>query len=467
MSKKVKVFLVIVVCVGAILGGFFSYKKYLNNLNNENKEKTNMEEKQDNKEPDKNEVKEETKYKIVKNKKERYVDELSEDKYNIKDDIGTTKVTISNKNTNELVKEYQFSDNDSCYFSKIIYDEKILGYIEAKDSGKSKICTYLNDCFETEYEVIGEYVILSCDDDFYTLNKEAIIVKKDKKVALLSLRTGKLISDFVYDELHGISNNRYIAVKDGKAGIVDVNYNVKVDFIYDYIADYNDFYVASKEGKLAIMDKNYKLITDFLIVADFNTKDYNYTPCCGHVYPQHAIKIGDNYVLDTHNSLYNYEEPTDEKEAFVYFIKNDGSYEKIYNSWNLRKINESLFYVQDTKRNSTFYDSNFKKLYTINDSYFERILKDIMSTDSSKGRKFYDIFNGNEITSLPKYEFYNISLEYVKTEDKGYTNWGYNIYVDGKLYLKNISNVEFKEDGSFKFIAYENNVEYEYELQKI
>ena len=58
MSKKVQVFLVIVVCVGAILGGFFSYKKYLNNLNNENKEKTNMEEKHDNKEPDKNEVKE-------------------------------------------------------------------------------------------------------------------------------------------------------------------------------------------------------------------------------------------------------------------------------------------------------------------------------------------------------------------------------------------------------------------------
>lgn len=467
MNKKVIWFLVGVVCLGVLTGGIFSYKRYLANNNQKENNVNTRNEQTDNKEQINNKNQDDIKYKVVQKKKERYVEELSEDKYNIKDERGTSKVTISLKDTNKLVKEYQFSD-DACSFSKIIYDGKILGYIESHyyDDGKSKLCTYLNDCFETDYEVIGDNVRLGCDDDFYTNNKDTIKVRKAKKVALLSLKTGKLVSDFVYDELHSISSDKYVAIKDGKTGIVDQDYNTLLDFEYDFISSYSDFYVVSKEGNLAIMDKNYKLITDFSIVADFDTKDYNYNPCCGHVFLEHAIKLGSNYVLDTHNSLYNYDKPTDEKEAFVYFIKADGSYEKVNNSWGLTKINDTLFYVRDIKGNSTFYDNNFKKLYTINDSYFEIVLKDVISTDTGKDKKFYNLTNGNEMTSLSKYEFYNISLEYVETQKKDYTTWEYNIYVDGELYLKNISNVKFNEDGSFKFITYENNIEYEYELEK-
>lgn len=476
MSKSVKFFLSIVVCLGILAGGLFSYKKYLDNKNNESKKDVNTKiEEQDNKE--------DIKYKIIKKRNEKYVEELSEEKYNIKDEIGTTKVTISNKNTKELVKEYQFSDNEGCSFNKIIYDEKILGYIEnhyyEEDNRKTKICTYLNDCFETDYEVIGEGVRLGCDDDYYTNNKDAIIVGKDDKVALLSLRTGKLVSDFVYDDMYGINDNHYISIKDGKSGIVDEKYNVLVDFVYDFIDAYEAFYVVCKDGKLAIMDENYKLITDFSIVANFDPKDYSYTPCCGYENPLYAIKVGNNYVLNTHNADYWHNE-LKEQDAYMYLIKADGSYEKIDNAWYLLKFNDTLFYVTNNKRISspsenatikeisTFYDNNFNKLYTINDEYFDSIFPNVMESGSDEDSKFYDTTTGKEILTLPKYEFYNISLEYVKVQlVGGYTSWEYNLYVDGNLFLKDINNVKFNKDGSFTFSDYENGIEYDYELQKI
>lgn len=91
-----------------------------------------------------------------------------------------------------------------------------------------------------------------------------------------------------------------------------------------------------------------------------------------------------------------------------------------------------------------------------------------MKSGSGEDSKFYDTTTGKEILTLSKYEFYNISLEYVKVQlVGGYTSWEYNLYVDGNLFLKDINNVKFNKDGSFTFSDYENEIEYDYELQKI
>ncbi len=319
------------------------------------------------------------------------------------------------------------------YLSPIVYsdrkdDEYLLGfagleYSESEDK-KTFIYSLTGDKNELEgYTLLGDTQITGAGQEFVTRNKKYISFGKEKE-GLYNLETNEVAIPATYDHIYATYNNSFVAVKNGKAGIINEKQKKLTSIEYDFVDINNGFYVVSKNKKLAIMDEKYKLVTDFVFA--YQGDKYNYKPCCMETNSFAAYKRGSKYLLIT-NKL-NSDVEYSKNEA--YLISSDGKYETIKED-NYELIDEDIYLIQKDEAKVRFYDKALNFKYEIDLSSYDFDLDDIYFDKAGntllipeKGI-YFNYTSGEELENKEViYENMNVKLEYldkkinIKVDDK-------------------------------------------------
>ena len=114
----------------------------------------------------------------------------------------------------------------------------------------------------------GRYIIVS-DDKNNNVNES-----KNYSYGVYDVIENKSLIKPKYDAMVYLFDNLFIAVKNGKSGIVNTNDSIKVDFKYDAIEYANGLYFVGKNNTLEVLDKDFKIIGDTISVKSLS--NYNY-----------------------------------------------------------------------------------------------------------------------------------------------------------------------------------------------
>lgn len=142
------------------------------------------------------------------------------------------------------------------------YDEIVdaVRYFLVKKDSKYGVIGYTGTfILPVEYDGLNRVSMLENYSTSYLL-----ATKKGKK-GIIEAITGKPRIDFIYDDLIGVRkssysstetfNNTIIGVKDGKYGMIEINGQVLIPFVYDDMQYLNSFLViAGKNGKYGAVD---------------------------------------------------------------------------------------------------------------------------------------------------------------------------------------------------------------------
>ena len=193
---------------------------------------------------------------------------------------------------------YQSDITDNVNYSNLIYECEVNDILIGVYSKKEYMDEDLNEIIEQKiytldgklFELDSRYYLdsdierLGEDVDYYTASNRYITVMeydlKTKKsyVGLYDLKKGEIAIEADYEGLYTTSDGNYVAIKNGKAGIINKKLKKLVDFKYDFIDINKDFYVVGKDKKLAIMNNKFEFITDFVFdFQSFNDGVLEYT----------------------------------------------------------------------------------------------------------------------------------------------------------------------------------------------
>ena len=359
-----------------------------------------------------------------------------------------------------LVKKFS---QERVYFSPIFYrdneKEILLGFagskIDYSDSDYVLDSTYFYDLKgeekkTNEFIINSDEVINAVEVPYYSNSDKYIKIsdKTGKKYGVLNIENFEVIIEPTYDDLYtNYDGKTFVAIKDGKAGIIDEKQKKLVDFEYDYIDRNDGFYVVGKDNKMAIMDGNYRLVTDFEF--DYQTggltdMDYSYALCCSNFNTFEAYKVGDRYVLVTNvNQLsrnINY------KKSITYVIKEDGTYDSI--TADEFVVTDDLIYSYNDKKNEyVVYDKSLNPKFSLDASKYDfSYVADLVRFGNTvvydEKNVYYDYENGEELDEPKDYEY---SFDNVKVQ---YSNGKVNVLVDDK----NVHSYDYKPFDDVEFI---------------
>lgn len=276
----------------------------------------------------------------------------------------------------------------SVIFNPIVYKddegkEKLVGFAglytgvneTLETTSETEIYTIDGEEYNLEkYYIVGDNeskkekdTIITYDDKYLIFYE---IVNNKKKYGIYNIKEQKVVIEPQYDGLH-TNNLNYIAIKNGKAGIISSKLKKIVDFQFDFIDRQDGYYIVCKNNKMAIMNEDYKLVTDFIYDYQASDKniDYSYYLDKDYINTFASAKINDKYILSTNNGEdkgYRY----DKHNTFI--INSNGSYETVATSKFVVSPNSSLIYAYDEQNKKyTIYDQDIKELYKIDLSEYD------------------------------------------------------------------------------------------------
>lgn len=344
-----------------------------------------------------------------------------------------------------LVKEFI---NDNTYFNLLLNEEDLVGVIgfstyEFGDESVYNSSVYLlndNEYTLDDYLFVGDEVRLSIDSGYYTRNDDYMIISTfdGTLYGLYDLKKGVVIIEPSYDGLYTSYDGNYVAVKDGKAGIIDKKLKKIVDFEYDFIDIKDGFYVVSKNNKLAIMNDEYKLITEFAFDYQKSNLDIDYTnqTCCFGFNTFDAYKVNDKYVLITNVGEVDLDLKYDKSETYI--IDSNGKYKTIKSNYFYANDEYAYAYLKKTKEIVFYNTTTFEKTYTLDFSeydYDEMPTIQVIGNNiivSLSSNLYYNFENGEELDSplLFSLEVNGVEFEY------NLENFEYKAIVEGKEVAK-------------------------------
>ena len=248
-------------------------------------------------------------YSVVRDKYHAYVVKVSIFENNEFRDI---LVDVNKENEDDIYNGYTMVVYEDNYF---VYDEDpqsnhyLVGFSRVDDENNEHYFYDIrkNRILELDDKYIrGMFITLVVGDPIDNFSKDYLVLSTnvigDGKFGLYSIKEEKVVLDFDYDGLYPDSNGNLVAIKNNKAGVIDLKGNVIVDYDYDFMDRNDGFMVVSKNKKMAIMNNEYKLITDF--VFDYNdllengkVVPYDYMLCCANRNSFRAEKTKDGYIL--------------------------------------------------------------------------------------------------------------------------------------------------------------------------
>lgn len=340
---------------------------------------------------------------------------------------------------NEKIVEVKEFSKMGVYYVPLYSDDYLVGIVGNNcylDDELNSVCETELFTLDEKNEILNNLSVASDltfgsgkDAPLYTRNANYVVVRNivDGKYGLYDLVNHKLTINTSYDDLFATYNNSYVAVKDGKVGIIDKKLKKLVDFEYDFIDINEEHYVVSKDNKLAIMDKDYKLVTgyDFSYV---NTTDndlyngYNYRSAMYTLNTFYSTKIDDNYLLvnNIKNQLgYTY------LTNSVYLIEGKDNYLELDVEAFGR---EDLIYSFSKKTGKLIiYDDLLKEINTIDLSNYDyddyptiELINGNTIVVTMDSELYFDYETGDEIENIQDvtYNIAELELKYTHKDDK-------------------------------------------------
>ena len=281
--------------------------------------------------------------------------------------------------TDKELKEITVLNTPNYYYVPMIYTNNGIDKLVAV-LGQSYNFVEDNEDFDMINEVInldgekqevkdyifeGDTARLGFDVPVYSNSSRYFVVytENGSKRGVYDILNEEIVISGKYSELYTTKNGNYIAVKNGKSGIVNLKSKILVDFKYDFISDNGEFYVVSKNKKLGILDKDYKVVVEPKFAYQESTEyGFNYKVAAGIYDSFVASKYKDKYVLTINaNELVA---DLDYKVHETYVIDSTGEYITIKaNEFN---IYDNLIYGYDIENKKyTIYDNTFAEKYVI------------------------------------------------------------------------------------------------------
>ena len=114
----------------------------------------------------------------------------------------------------------------------------------------------------------GRYVIVSNDKN------NSVTDGKKYSYGVYDIVDNKALITPKYETIVYLHDDLFIAVKNGKSGIINTNDSVKLDFKYDVVEYANGLYFVGNNETLRVLDKNFKEIGDAIKIKSLS--NYNY-----------------------------------------------------------------------------------------------------------------------------------------------------------------------------------------------
>lgn len=379
------------------------------------------------------------------------------------------------------------------YFSEILYEDKtsnstflvgFKGFKDVYDDEFKEIAeTYIykidSDKMikQTGFVLVGDYEDLGPNaSDIITYDSRYIVIRefssgvRTNNYGIYDIETNTILVKPQYEGLYTNGNDTYIALKNGKAGIITNKLKKIVNFEYDFIDRNEDYYVVSKNGKMAIMNSDYKLISKFDFDYQSSSEDlsYNYN-ARNKVYNTFTSrKVNDKYILTINNMEYqnNIEYPKHD----TYIINSDGTY-------NVIQANE--FFV-DSESNMIYSFDKEKKIYTFYDQQLNEVVSVDISSYDYNGRAIVNLINGNtirvwfdsfvyfdyetgeEIETLKDYSALvnGITIDYI--DSKGEVSYSIDGDIVAKVNVKDVNDEMYFKTNGENILYYLTQKEYVY-----
>lgn len=344
----------------------------------------------------------------------------------------TNSVALYKLEDKEL-KEVHVLREMGTYYAPILYYENknsksylLLGFTAVKSTydetmmevNKSYIYTLDGEEAEcNDYQLFGDSIylkngareIITFDSRYVVING---ISRDAKKYGLYDLESKKVVIKPQYEGLFTNKDDAYIAIKNGKYGVVSKSLKRIVEFQYDFIDKNEDYYVVGLGEKMAIMDNNYKMLTkaefDYQKSSENIVYDYLYDGKYFNTFT--SKKIGNKYVLVTNNRELMEDISYEKHETYV--ISEDGKYEIIEANEFVMDEESSLIYAYDKESKVyTFYDENMKEKFKIDISGYDYDKRAVVSLKNENtiviqldSEIYYRYEDGKEIEKLEDYE---------------------------------------------------------------
>lgn len=236
---------------------------------------------------------------------------------------------------------------------------------------------------------------LGADEDKYVYDDNIIVtINEENLYGLYDINKDKEVVSPSYKVLHYMGSKKYVAVKDDKAGIIDKNGKVLLDFKYMFIEKDGNYYLAGKDNKLIVLDSNYKEIGAELEII--NLDKYEYVLCCMNKNPFTAYNFNNNLIVQ--DGGYG---PVD-----FYYLDKNNNFVELAKEANIELFDNYLLVLKDEI--ITVYDKNMKEVSKItleSDEYFIKtvFLNSVVifeKLNDSSNHKFYNINTGEELKTI-------------------------------------------------------------------
>ena len=246
---------------------------------------------------------------------------------------------------------------------------------------------------------------------------------------------GKIIIDYIYDNVDYINKDTIIVSKNDKTGIINYKNEILLPIEYDQIQVTSNHIIAIKDFNLSVFNKKMKqLLTNVGVDSSESETGYNY-----------YLNIQDDnlYILveeDNNNTLYLV------NSKFQRKIESTGTLEYVYNDYALNKLKYISFsYTNNNKLYIVFYDLDLYEYYTFTKELTNNIDFYTSISVTEKNNNYYIISLIYDIDKYNEYHYIDLinskEIDEITAIGKHFSN-GYtytiipnklNIYKDKEL----------------------------------
>ena len=352
---------------------------------------------------------------IAKFDKDYRIYETNNKLYAVKD--GNDKKVVVKELVNDKFEDVWNLDKSDYDSFEFVYDgDKLIGLTLEKNNEESKL--YLLD--GKRELTLKDFIIyshtLAAGDGRYVYKDNAITVNNNK-YGLYDLKNGKELIKPKYDLMKYLDDGIYVAIKDNKAGVIDINDNTLLDFNYKVIEKQGDYYIVDKNDSIQVLDSKFKEIEGAsLKIGSF--EHYLYYLCCMNVNDFTTYNFKGNLIVQNGTGR--------GEDADFYYLDKDANKLTLLGKGDIKIEDNYLFLKKTDSTLITVYDSNLKKVVEINRpngiifNDFNIFLDNVLVAD---GKYFYSFKTGENFGDIKLFKktYGDYEVSFNKTDEESGT----------------------------------------------